>query len=265
MESLKFTSLMAQNSEFIADAAVRYVGDRLDAPVEFVNGIPWQERQELLDAGEIHVAWICGLPYVWRADEPEPRVELLAAPVMRGPRYENRPIYFSDVVVRRDSEFQSFADLRGSFWAYNEPGSHSGYNVVRYHLATLGETSAYFGRVIESGAHQMSLKLIRDGQIDASAIDSTVLEMEFERNPAIRSQLRIIDTLGPSPIPPWVVLRSLPQERRESLREALVGMHEDLRGREILARGPVAQFARVVDSDYDAIREMFRRAESVTL
>lgn len=265
MELLKFTSLMAQNSDFIADAIVRYVRDRLRVAAEFVNDVPWQERQEMLDAGEIDVAWICGLPYVWRADEPEPRIELLAAPVMRGPRYANRPVYFSDVVVRRDSEFRTFADLRGTSWAYNEPGSHSGYNVVRHHLATIGETSAYFGRVVASGSHQTSLRMILDGQIDASAIDSTVLEIEFERDPDIRSQLRIIDTLGPSPIPPWVVLRSLPQDRRKSLREALVGMHEDPRGREILAQGPVARFAPVVDSYYNAIREMFRRAESVAL
>jgi ABC-type phosphate/phosphonate transport system substrate-binding protein len=49
------------------------------------------------------------------------------------------------------------------------------------------------------------------------------------------------------------------------MQEALVSMHEDPRGREILAQGPVARFARVVDSDYDAIRDMFRQAESVTL
>lgn len=265
MESLRFTSLMAQNSETVADAVVHYVGDRLDVPAEFVNDVTWQERQELLDAGEIHVAWICGLPYVWRADEPEPRIQLLAAPVMRAPRYDDRPIYFSDVVVRRDSAFRTFADLRGASWAYNEPGSHSGYNVVRYHLATLGEVSEYFGRVIESGSHQTSLQMILEGNIDASAIDSTVLEMEVERDPDIRSQLRVIDTLGPSPIPPWVVLRNLPWETRESMQEALVSMHEDPRGREILAQGPVARFARVVDSDYDAIRDMFRQAESVTL
>jgi phosphonate transport system substrate-binding protein len=91
-----------------------------------------------------------------------------------GACYKDRPVYFSDVVVRRDSKFHTFADLRGASWAYNEPGSHSGYNVVGYHLATLGEGSGYFGQVVESGAHQVSLQMILDGRIDASAIDSLV-------------------------------------------------------------------------------------------
>jgi phosphonate transport system substrate-binding protein len=158
-----------------------------------------------------------------------------------------------------------FADLRGASWAYNEPGSHSGYNVVRYHLATLGETSRYFGKVVESGAHQTSLQMILDRQIDASAIDSAVLELEFQRYPAIRSKVRIIETLGPSPIPPWVILKSLSQKLRKALRELLLHMHKDPQGRAILADGQIARFAYVEDGDYDAIRSMARKAELVTL
>jgi len=263
MASLKIASLMAENMDFIVAAIVRYLDGRQDASVKLVADAPWQERQSLLDAGRIDVAWICGLPYVQRVDEPGPDIEMLAAPVFRGARYEDRPMYFSDVVVRRESGFRTFADLRGETWAYNEPGSHSGYNVVRSHLATLGETWNYFGRVVESGAHQVSLRMIVDGAVDASAIDSTVLEMAFERQPALRSELRVIDTLGPSPIPPWVILRSVLPERRKALRDLLIGMNEDPRGQEVLAEGPIARFARVEDRDYDLIRRMARKAAAL--
>jgi phosphonate transport system substrate-binding protein len=184
---------------------------------------------------------------------------------MPGARYEDRPVYYSDVVVRRDSRFSTFADLHGASWAYNEPGSHSAYNVVRYHLAVLGELSGYFGRVIESGAHQNSLQMILDGHIDASAIDSTVLEEEFRRDPSLRSRLRIVDSLGASPIPPWIVQRSLPRDLREALRERLLTMHQDPEGRAILSHGHMIRFAHVEDSDYDSIRHMARLAESVQL
>ncbi len=256
---------MAENADFVAAAVTSYIAKQLGVAAEFVNGIPWQEREFLLDAGRIHVAWICGLPYVLRADRPHPQIELLAAPVMQDARYEDRPVYYSDVVVRRDSEFRTFADLRGASWAYNEPGSHSGYNVVRYHLAVVGAASGYFGEVIEAGAHQVSLQMILEGRIDASAIDSTVLEQEFRRDPAIRSQIRVLERLGPSPMPPWVALRSLPQDLRNSLRAVLLGMHQDPRGREILGECHMARFAPVKDADYDAIRRMTHLAAPVTL
>jgi phosphonate transport system substrate-binding protein len=256
MEALKVASLMAGNADLVVEAIVGYLDGELDSHVELVDDRPWEERRRLLDAGRVDVAWICGLPYVRRADEPEPGIELLAAPVMRGARYEDQPIYFSDVVVRRDSGFQTFEDLRGESWAYNEPGSHSGYNVVAHHLAALGRTWGYFGRVVETGAHQTSLQMILDGEIAGSAIDSTVLELELEKDPTLETKLRVLDTLGPSPIPPWVIRRSVPEGLRKAVRETLIGMAEDPRDREVLAELPVARFARVKDSDYDPIRLM---------
>jgi phosphonate transport system substrate-binding protein len=254
---------MAENMDFLGRAVAGHIAERLGIPIEFVDQVPWQERERLLDAGQIHAGWICGLPYVRKVDRSPPPIELLAAPVMAGSRYGGRPVYFSDLVVRRDSNFQTFADLRGASWAVNEPGSHSGYNVVRYHLARLGEVSGYFGNVIESGAHQTSLRMILEGRVDASAIDSTVLELELKRDPAITSQIRIIDTLGPSPIPPWVVLRSLSPELRQDLREVLLRMHLDPQGRAILAEAQMARFTAVQDSDYDAIRRMAHQAQDV--
>ena len=219
-----------------------------------------EERQP---AGMIQVCWICGLPYVWKADRPNPEIELLAAPVMADARYDDRPIYFSDVVVRRDSPYGSFADLQGAVWAYNEPGSHSGYNLTRAHLATLGHTSGFFGRVLEAGAHQTALQLILDGAIDASAIDSTVLAFELQQHPHFAGQIRVIETLGPSPIPPWVVRRELPAALRQMLRQALLGMKNEREGRAILRQWSIARMETAVDTDYDPIRKMARAAETV--
>jgi phosphonate transport system substrate-binding protein len=265
MQLIRITSCQAPNADFVCQALTEYVAEKLDIATTFINDITWQEREQLLDQGEIQVGWICGLPYVWKADQPEPQLELLAAPVMQHPRYQNRPIYFSDVVVHRDSPFQSFADLRGASWAYNEPHSQSGYNITRYHLATLGETSDYFGQVIEAGAHQVALEMVLKRRIDASAIDSTVLELELQRKPELGQYLRIIEILGPSPIPPWVISKRVPRPLRRALRETLGGMAQDPTGQAILAAGQMARFAQVEDRDYDSIREMARLASRVQL
>jgi phosphonate transport system substrate-binding protein len=196
-------------------------------------------------------------------DGPASTIELLAAPVMQGARYAGRPIYFSDVVVRRGSSFQSFADLRGASWAYNEPGSQSGYNLTRYHLSRLGERSGYFGRVVEAGAHQASLQMVLLGAVDASAIDSIVLELELKLRPDLAPFLRVVETLGPSPIPPAVVSTRVPPPIRRSLRQALLRMHEDEAGRRILGAGMVARFVEMADDAYDEIRAMAMEAEPV--
>jgi phosphonate transport system substrate-binding protein len=251
---------MAENAEFICRKISSYIGERLQIPVEFVCDIPWPERERLLDSGEIQICWICGLPYVWKADAQDSHIELLAAPVMKGKRYNHQPVYFSDVVVRRASDYKDFADLRGAVWAYNEPFSHSGHNLVAYHLSRMGEGWDYFDEVIESGAHQISLQMIIEGRVAASAIDSTVLEMELARRPEVRPLVRVIATLGPSPMPPFVAHRSLSLSLRRTIKDLLLRMHTDPGGRAILDEGLVERFAMVEDSFYDAIREMSRAA-----
>src|SRR5437879_1589336 len=132
---LRFSSCQAPIAEPFCKALAVFIGDTLSLPSEFVADIPWQERDRLLDRGEFHICWICGIPYVRKNEREKKSVELLAAPVLSHPRYCGKPVYYSDVVVHADSSFRSFEGLRGRTWAYNEPASHSGYNVTRYHLA----------------------------------------------------------------------------------------------------------------------------------
>ena len=260
LKAISFATCQAGNTVPISRALAGYLSQRLAQPVRFLDGLDWREAYAAIAAGRIDVGWICGRPYVDLLAAGAP-IALLAAPVMAGARYDGRPIYFSDVVVGRDSSFQRFADLRGASWAYNEPGSQSGYHVTRYHLARLGETGQYFGRVVGSGGHIRSLEMILAGEIDASAIDSTVLEWQMARDPTLAGRIRVIETLGPSPIPPLVVAGESALALREPLRAALLAMPETAEGLAILALGGLSRFAIVADSDYDAIRAMAEAAK----
>lgn len=262
---LRVTSCMAENMEFVGRAIATYIQQTLQLPTQFVDDVTWPERERQFYRGDIQVCWICGLPYVHKADQPTGSIEILAAPIMRGARYANRPVYFSDVVVRRDSRFQQFEQLRGGSWAYNEPRSHSGCTITRYHLATLGETGAFFDTVVESGAHQASLRMVIDGTVDASAIDSTVLEVELRRNPDMAAQLRVIEVLGPSPIPPWLISTRVSPDLRSRLRTALLQMEAEPDGQAILAASGIARFVQASDRDYDPIRHMTKIADPIVL
>ncbi len=251
---------MAPNMDGFCRDIAGYLSEKLSMPVEFKIDISWQERERLLDAGEIQLCWICGLPYIRKADSNPGMIDPLVAPVMAGDRYLQQPVYYSDVVVHLNSSYQNLDDLRGSIWAYNEPGSHSGYGVVRYALALRGETLDFFGRVIEAGAHQTSLAMILNREVDASAIDSTVLELELANHLEIAGQIRVIETFGPSPIPPWVVSRNVPADLRKSLLEILTEMITDPGGQSILRKARMARFVPISDRDYDPIRAMARIA-----
>lgn len=150
-------------------------------------------------------------------------------------------------------------------WAYNEPRSHSGYNVVRAYLSSLFEGNGFFDKTVESGAHKTSLEMILDGRVDGAAIDSTVLEWVVSHYPNVSERIRVIETFGPSPIPPWVISRRVREVDRERLRKLLLCMDEDPIGRSILSGGQMSRFISASDTDYDPIRSMARAAEQITL
>ncbi len=258
-----FSNSQAPIHDFFIRAVAEYLSLR-GIPTQVVTTGTWDEREAALDAGEIDLGWICGAPYVKKIARGVP-LKILAAPVMSHPRYQNCPVYFSEVVVRADSRFQTFADLRGARWAYNEKNSHSGYHVVRYFLATQNLNGNFFGRVLESGAHQNSIEMLLRDEVDASAIDSTVLELMFAQDDTLAQQFRIIETIGPSPMPPIVIGAHVEENIRAQLREALLMMHEKAEGRAILARAHMARFAAVCDAEYDAIREMLHAADKIQL
>lgn len=263
MDNINLTSIQAPNQDWMASALAGYLSGKLGIPCEFIADRPWQERERMIDGGQIDVAWICGMPYVQKVDRAGVPIELLAAPVMRAARYQDKPVYFSDVIVHRESNFHSFEDLWGKRWAYNEPGSHSGYNLTRFMLAQMGEYDGFFGEVSAAGSHQKALQLLLDGEIDGTAIDSTVLEIEQKNRPEISDLIRTIATWGPSPIPPWVIHKQVPADLRERIRKTLLVMESDLVGKAVLASLGMKRFARVSDADYDPIREMARMAHRV--
>jgi phosphonate transport system substrate-binding protein len=255
--NLRVATFLAPNMlpvyEFLTDA----IGRELGTCAELVVGTSFDQFAD----GEIDAGFICGLPYVQLSRQTPAPVELLAAPVLSGDRYLGRPIYFSDVIVHRDSPFRTFADLRGRSWAYNDADSHSGYNLTRHHLVTMGETRGFFGCVVEAGFHQHALRMVAAGEIDAAAIDSQVLAIELRDHPELAPDLRVIEVLGPSTIQPIVAARHLPVDVKFAMRAVLLRMGDDPAGRDALAEGFVERFVPVANGDYDDIRMMLMAAE----
>jgi phosphonate transport system substrate-binding protein len=264
-DELTLVTCQAANTIPISRAIASYLSQQLSIPVRFIENIKWQDAYQGIAGGEIDIGWICGRPYAQLVDEIHAPIRLLTAPVMHDPRYHNRPIYFSDVIVRHDSPYTKFEDLRGRTWAYNEPSSQSGYHITCYNLSTIGEDAQFFGHVIESGSHSQSIDMVMAGKVDASAIDSTLLEWLIKQDSSLRKKLRIIDTWGPSPIPPLVINSSLGEDKINAIQNHLLELENSAAGRKILSAGLLRRFSKVIDNEYNPIREMASISSGIRL
>jgi phosphonate transport system substrate-binding protein len=241
---LRFATFLSPPIRPLYEHVVVEIGRALGIEASLHAGAAFEE----LDGGEADAAFICGLPYVERSD----RLEALAAPVLRGERFCGRPIYFSDVIVRRGSGLRSLADLRGRSWAFNDRDSQSGYGIMRYTLLSFGATDAFFGDVQCAGSHAEAIRRVAAGEVDGAAIDCQVLAVELRERPGLGERIEVIDAVGPSTIQPVVASRRLPESLRAELREAIAA----IRPSAPLARSGVERFVAVADGDYDDIRAM---------
>ena len=247
MIELTARTYLAPKMRRIYRAMLKQVSDELGIRIRLRIG-----ASDYHDVENSDIQFICGLPYVRRAD----RIAAIAAPVMSGERYRGEPIYFSDVIVSHDSDFQTFAHLRGRSWAYNEPESQSGYGITCYTLVKRGLTGGFFGAVIEAGFHTKSIEMVCAGEVDASAIDSQVLEFEMRQNPELAAKIRIIGTFGPSTIQPICVSRRMDAGLKREIQASLTRLHENRNLRDRLEAGSIERITAVSDSDYDDIRMM---------
>ena len=254
----------------VYEELAEYLSQKLNGDVKIVSGVNYEESNKLLKRGIIQVGFICGLPYTQNSKD----FELIAIPVVsptpvKGfadtrdvPRLPGK--YYSYTIVRKDSHISSWAQLKGKSFVYNEQTSNSGYNMPRYKLVQLGAKSweDYFSRVVTSGSHEESIRMVAEGYVDASSVDSMVLDYDRSIGDANAANVRVIETLFPggAGVPPVVVNKKFDPALRVKLTAILTSMHKDPVGKAILNKALLARFDPPNDANYDDIRHMEQAA-----
>lgn len=72
-------------------------------------------------------------------------------------------VYWAQILVARDSEYDSIEDLEGLKWGYGDPGSTSGYMVP---LVMFNEASITPGEQVQTGGHNQSAQALYNGEVD---------------------------------------------------------------------------------------------------
>lgn len=212
--------------------------------------------EELWSREDIGCAFMCGLPFARRRERPT----LIAAPAPSPERYQGRPIYFTDFVVRRDAPFARIEDTFGARLGWTSPASHSGYNAVRHYL--LGFRSAARPRLYAETIGPLEtprrvVEAVAAARADVGPVDSFAFALLQRHAPELAVQVRVIASTPPAPIPPLVATARLDSATPERLRAALNGLDPGLRA-DLL----VAGFSPVRAEDYDRLLEQERAAEA---
>ncbi|NOX63912.1 MAG: phosphate/phosphite/phosphonate ABC transporter substrate-binding protein [Chloroflexi bacterium] len=228
----------------------RYLEEQLEREVEIVQRRTYAEVNQLVANRRVDLAFVCTSAYVDGRDRFG--MELLAAPQING-----ETVYYSELIVPANSRAQGMADLRGKVFAFTDPMSFSGRVYPTYLLQQLGERPEdFFSRTFFTYSHDKAIQAVADGVADGAAVDSLVLDYAIKRDPALQNRIRIIRRSPPFGIPPVVAPPTLSPMEKLRLQEILLTMHENPKGREVLASLGIDRFVRIDDQAYQSARDL---------
>jgi len=222
--------------------ALRVIDHAAPAPLESL----WKRP-------DLGCAFMCGWPFS-RAD---PRPQLLAAPLPLGARYGGRPVYFTDLVVRRDRAYKRLEDTFGGRIGWTAEGSHSGFNAPRHLLLTYrsaGRPRLYGESLGPAVTPAAMLSWVVEGKVDVGPLDSYALDLIRRHEAARAAAIAVIGSTVASPIPPLVAAAGVDSATVTALRRALLGAARDEELAPVLAALGLAGFAAVDPHDYDVTR-----------
>ncbi len=227
-----------------------YLSKNLGRPVELVQRRTYAEINDLVERGEVDLAFVCTSAYI--AGNDKFGMELLAAPQVNG-----ETIYHSYLIVPADSKVQSMADLKGKVFAFTDPMSLSGRMYPTYLIQQLGTTpEEFFARTFFTYSHDEAIYAVANKLADGAAVDSLIYDFVVARDPSLKDRLHIIHISPAFGIPPVVINPNLRPQVKAGLRDLLFAMDESEEGRRALESIGVDRFVPIEDSAYDSVRSL---------
>ncbi|WP_411197150.1 phosphate/phosphite/phosphonate ABC transporter substrate-binding protein [Rhizobium sp.] len=239
---------------------VRGLWDALFALVSLQSGIELEiiahaapaPLSELWARPDMGAVFMCGYPFSRMPVAARPT--MLAAPVSSEAWSLYQPLYASHILVASTGPVNAVADLAAARWGWTVRDSQSGYHAARSFL-----TGQFAGKMKQSMTVGPLLNpsgivaALKDGRIDAGAIDAYAFQLLSMHEPDAVDGLRILTTTDPLPAPLLVAAQTLPADIATALQRSLVTLHETPEGAAALGRLGLKRFSAVAPSAYDVL------------
>ncbi len=227
-----------------------YLQEKLNRPVELVQRRTYLEVNDLIEHGEVDIAFVCTSAYIQGHDSFG--MELLVAPQVGG-----KTTYNSYLIVSISSTAQNMNDLRGKAFAFTDPISLSGRFYPTYLLQQLGFTpEEFFARTFYTYSHDEAIRAVASGVADGAAVDSLVYDYAVARDPSLAEKVKVIHRSPDFGIPPVVVSPFTRPQIKDELQSVLLQMADDPTAEDALSSIGVERFVPINDNAYDSVRSL---------
>ncbi|MFQ6078477.1 MAG: phosphate/phosphite/phosphonate ABC transporter substrate-binding protein [Thermodesulfobacteriota bacterium] len=187
-------------------------------------------------------------------------IEVLARPE----GFDGTSTYHGLIFVRDDSGIKTIGDMRGKRFAFVDKATTAGYllPLVYFKKHGIKDYKAYLKETYFTGTHEDAIYDVLNKRADIGAAKNTVYERISNIDSRITHELVILEKSPDVPENGLAVRKSLDDSLKQRLKEGLLSMHDDQRGRDILRHFGARKFIETTDNDYEPV---FKYARQINL
>jgi phosphonate transport system substrate-binding protein len=172
---------------------------------------------------------------------------------------EGRSTYHGLIFVRKDSGIRSAADMRGKRFVFVDKATTAGYLLPLAYFQKQGiDYRRYLGETYFAGTHESAIMDVLEGRADIGAAKNTVFERPIGADLRSTKDLKVLERSPDVPENALAFRKDLDPALVEKIRAALLSMHEDQEGQEVLAAFGVRRFIATTENDYSAVYQYAR-------
>lgn len=229
------------------------VAERAGLDIEVLDWPAPLPLAELWEKPDKAAVFMCGLPFSLASPQPM----LVAAPVPALPRADGMPVYWSELIVRADRPFRTLPDTFGHRIAFTMPDSQSGYAAMLHHLMQSADEKPLYREIIAPRINPYgALVAVTEGLAEVAPIDSWAFALMQRHAPELTSQVRIIASTEPTPIPPMIASPG----RERLLGDALLTAHRDPSLEPLMESLLVERFVQPAAESYAILKQRLETA-----
>jgi len=183
-------------------------------------------------------------------------------PIARPVNLDNTSEYQGYIFVRRDGHIRDVKDMKGKKMAFVDKATTAGYVFPLAYFKEHGVASYehFLKEYYFAGSHDAAIEAVLNGKADIGAAKHSIYNRVRKENPRIDRELVILARS------PWVpenglcVRKNLDDIIVKKLKDALLNMHNDAEGRNILKEFQAIKFIAATAKDYEPVHELAAKA-----
>ena len=233
-----------------------YISEKLGIEVKFIILSKYGDIIDRFEQRELDGAFFGIFPAVLAHEK------LGVEPLVRPVAMDGSTTSEGYLIVREDSGIKTIKDLTGKRAAFVDRASVTGYIFPVSLLRENGVANIdkYFAEYYFTGSQDSVVYAVLDGRADVGAVKSRIFNRLVQKDPIIKDEVRIIARSLSLPDTTLCLKTGISPELRRRLKELLLAIHQDPRGREVLKSMDALKFVEAGMPDFGNVVTLIKKA-----